>query len=64
MVLLTGVMVEDPGVSGSEVPSPMVNGVDGDRIVLPPHLRHFAFSPAGPEGSPARLLRRTLRLGW
>lgn len=62
-VLVTGV-IADPGVGGTEPLCAPEDGVKGVRIVLPPHLWHFGFSPADPGVSPVRLLRRPVRLGW
>ena len=61
-VLATGVIAE-PGVGGTELLFTAGNGVEGVRIVLPPHFWHFGFSPADP-GVSDRLFRRPFRLGW
>lgn len=50
----------DPGVGGTEE---LVKGVEGVRMLLPPHLWHLGFSPTDPEPSLERLLRRPLRFG-
>lgn len=62
-VLDTGVMTE-LGVCGPEAGLKFVDtpwyGVDGVKMLLPPHLVHLGFSPALSED---RLPRRPLRFG-
>ena len=67
-VRLTGVMAW-PGVGGTEAgltpdADALVKGVEGARMLRPPHLTHLGLSPAEPGVSDERLFRLPLRLGW
>ena len=64
-VLETGVIAELGvcGPAGLGLPDcRLEKGVDGAKMLLPPHFAHLAFFPPAP--SEDWLLRRPLRFGW
>ena len=57
----TGVFAE-PGVGGTDA-GLIPEGVDGIKVLRPPHLAHFGFSPEA-LASVDKLPRRPVRFGW